>query len=463
MINLCTRAVRTGSLMLALTLVGLAIGSTLFMTSASAIAQDFSPMVTFNGVACASPSQCIGVGTAMVSGAAASLDPVSGDLSAGQSVQPMASTAFLNGVSCPSDSVCLAVGENQGETDGVAVPLDPGTAAVLSGQHTQTISGIFMLGVACASSTQCLAVGHDPSGAGVVVALDPATGAILSGQSVQTIAGTGGVGLEGVACPSATLCVAVGENSGRSAGAAVPLNPATGAILSGQSVQSVTQKGALFAVACPSTTQCLAVGWGASEPSVAVPIDPNTGALSSGQSDQSISARAAMLSGVSCPSSSLCLAVGNDTGDPSTGQAVPIDPTTATIVAGQSIQTLAGTGSLNAVVCPSATQCMAAGFSFESTGAITEILDPATGLPPGSPTTPGGTGSAPTNPVAPTTTPGITSAVPTPATTSSGQVPAFTGIDLTPLLALGVGLVLGGSLLVSACALSRRKRARAQP
>ena len=49
--------------MLALTLVGLATGSALFMTtSARASAQDFVPMTTFNGVACASASQCIGVG-----------------------------------------------------------------------------------------------------------------------------------------------------------------------------------------------------------------------------------------------------------------------------------------------------------------------------------------------------------------------------------------------------------------
>jgi hypothetical protein len=167
MIKLYTRPIRIGSLMLALTLVGLVIGSTLFMTSASAISQDFSPMVTFNGVACASASQCIGVGNALVSstnsGGAASLDPASGDLSAGQSVQLIASTGFLNGVSCPSSSVCLAVGENPGQTDGIAVPLDPGTGTVLSGQHPQTISGIFMFGVACASSTECLAVGHDPA------------------------------------------------------------------------------------------------------------------------------------------------------------------------------------------------------------------------------------------------------------------------------------------------------------
>ena len=62
-------------------------------------------------------------------------------------------------------------------------------------------SGIFLSGVACASRRQCLVVGHDSSGSGVVVALSPATGAILRGQGVQTIPGTGGVGLEGVACP----------------------------------------------------------------------------------------------------------------------------------------------------------------------------------------------------------------------------------------------------------------------
>jgi len=385
MMNRCTRVIPIGSLMLALTLVCLATASTLFMTSAGAIAQDFTPMTTFNGVACASASRCIGVGNMVSSpnsGAAAALDPESGGLSTGQSLQPIRSSGFLNGVSCPSGSACLAVGENSNETKGIAVPLNPDTAMVKGGQELHIISGIVMSGVACASRKQCLAVGHDSNGSGVVVALSPATGAILRGQRARTIPGTGGVGLEGVACPLTSLCVAVGENSGRSAGVAVPLNPATGAIRRGQSIRKVTHKGVLFDVDCPSTTVCLAVGWGASQPSVAVPIDPRTGALLKGQSDRSISARASMLTAVSCPSSSLCLAVGNDTGDPSVGQAVPIDPRTATIVAGQSIQTLKGTGALDAVVCPSAAQCVAAGSSFESAGAVTEILDPATGRHP---------------------------------------------------------------------------------
>jgi hypothetical protein len=386
MANFCSRADRIGSLMLALTLVGLATGSVLFTgTSASATAEDFMPMSTFNGVACASASRCIGVGNAasiVNSGAAASLNPASGNLSTGHSLQLIGSSGFLNGVSCPSSSVCLAVGDNPSDTSGIAVPLNPNTGMVRRGQELHSISGIFMSGVACASRKRCLAVGHDSSGSGVAVAVSPATGAVSRGRRVQIIPGTGGVGLEGVACPSANLCVAVGENAGRSAGVAVPLSPATGEIRRGQSVQNVTHKGILLDLACPSTAVCLAVGWGASQPSVAVPIDPRTGALSKGQSDRSISARAAMLTAVSCPSISLCLAVGNDTGDPSVGQAVAIDPTTAMIVADHSIQTLAGTGTLNAVVCQSTAHCLAAGSRFEAAGAVTELLNSATGRRP---------------------------------------------------------------------------------
>ena len=215
MTNFCIRTNRIGSLMLVLSLVGLATGSLFFMTtSAGATAHDFTPITTFNGLACASASRCIVVGnvvSSVSSGAAAPLSPMSGDLSTRQSVQLIRSSGFLNGVSCPSRSACLAVGENPSETMGIAVPLNPSTAMVRSGQELHTISRILMSSVACASRKQCLAVGHDSSGSGVVVALSPATGTILNGQKVRTIPGTGGVGLEGVACPAANLCVAVGK------------------------------------------------------------------------------------------------------------------------------------------------------------------------------------------------------------------------------------------------------------
>jgi hypothetical protein len=440
-------------------LTGMSVGSILLQPPAGAVVQGFSPMGAFNGVACSSSTQCLGVGgtfSGAGSGAAAPLDPATGALSGAQSVQTISSTEFLTAVSCPSSAECLAVGENPGETEGVAVTLDPATGAVLSGQSVQTIPGVFMLAVSCASTTQCLAVGHGPSGAGLAVPLDPDTGEISSGQSVQTILGIGGVGLEGVSCPSATQCLAVGENAGQSAGAAVPLNPATGSISGGQSAQDVTTKGILTSVSCPTNTQCLAVGWGASEPSIAVPIDPATGAVPNGQSDQTISVPAAMLTAVICPSVSQCLAVGNDAGDPSTGQAVPLDLTTGTISSGQSIQNIAGTGALNGLSCPATTQCLAAGATFAATGAVTVVLNAATAVdidatPPAATTT---TTPATTSPPAALTT--------APVATPGVPALAVTGVNQAALFAVGLGLV-GVGVAMLELASRRRPRRNAVP
>jgi hypothetical protein len=266
------------------------------------------------------------------------------------------------------------------------------------------------------------------------------------GEGVVTIPGTGGVGLEGVACPTTTQCLAVGENASASAGAAVPLDPATGAPSKGQGAQSVTTKGVLVGVSCPSAAVCLAVGWGADQPSVAVPLDPATGMVSSGRRDQTISSRAAKLSAVACPSVSQCLAVGNDAGDPSHGQAVPLSPVTGVVSSGQSIKSLGGTGTLNAAACPSATKCVVAGSGFEASGGASLVLSPATA----SPTTPLGA-SAPTGPATPRT-----------AVVGSGAHPlAVTGNSLLPLAVGGAALVAGGAALVGVRAHRRRKTAAA--
>jgi hypothetical protein len=368
-------------------------------------------------------------------------------------VQTIPGTGLLSAVSCASATQCLAVGENSDTSEGVVVPLDPETGAVVAGQTVQSIPGIFMAAVACPSTTQCLGVGHAPNGQGAAVSLDPATGAIAMGESVQTIQGTGGLGLEGVACPTTTQCLAVGENAGASAAAAVPLNPATAAPSTGQSSQSVTTKGVLVAVSCPSAAVCLAVGWGADQPSVAVPLDPTTGMVPSGQRDQTISARAAKLTAVTCPSVSQCVAVGNDDGDPSNGQAVPLNPVTGVISSGQSIQSPPGTGALNAAACPSATVCVVAGSGFEASQGVSLVLSPATG----SPTSP----LVATPP--PTSTP--TTGLATPPTTTviaPGARPlAFTGGSVLPLLVGGGVLMAGGSALVGLA--SRRRSKRTHP
>jgi hypothetical protein len=430
---------------------------------AGAVAQDVPSIGTFNGVACPSSSLCLGVGAIFTTassgamGAVAPLSAASGAVSGGQSVQTIEGTEQLAAVSCPSAEQCLAVGENSDATKGVAVPLSPATGDVTVGQGVQSIPGIFMAAVACSSTTRCVAVGHAPDGQGVAVPLDPATGAISTGENVQTIPGIGGLGLEGVACPTATQCLAVGEDASRSAGAAVPLDPTTGAISAGGGVQSVTSKGVLVDISCPSASSCLAVGWGADQPSVAVPLDPATAMVPSGQMGQTISSGQATLSAVACPSVSQCLAVGNDDGDPSNGQAVPLNPVTGAISSEQAVQNLAGTGALNGVACPIATQCLVVGSGFGASGGAALVLSPATGTP-GLPVVPPPPTSTPTtappaeSPAAsPENPPTTVSIVP-----ASGPL-AVTGSSLLPLVVAGGVLLAGGAVLLGLTSRSRRR------
>jgi hypothetical protein len=348
-----------------------------------AAVQNYSGVAMFRGVACVSPTQCVGVGdvvdpsSSAETGAAAPLDATTGLLPSGLSTEPIAGTEFLQAVACASATQCLSVGENAGG-GAVAVPLDPTTGAVSSGRSVHVIAGVgTFANVVCPSVTQCLGVGTATGqGAAVAVPLDPTTGAVSSGQSVQSIGAM--ATLDGVACASATQCLGVGEGASHTNGGSVPLDPTTGSVVNGQSVQSISTDAVLFGIACSSAAQCLAVGWGADGPSVAVPLDPVTGAVSSGQSEQTISAAGVALSSVACASATQCIAVGNDGNDPSVASAVPLDPATGAVSSGQSVVTAPGAGDLADVICPSLTVCLGVGSAFEAAGGAAVTLNPAT-------------------------------------------------------------------------------------
>jgi hypothetical protein len=278
-------------------------------------------------VACPTAVLCLGVGSNgfnFTQGQAAPIDPTTGAIPNGQSVQSIVNTGAFFGVACPTTTACLAVGDNSVGSAGVAVPLNP-----VNGENTalvQTITGVgFFNAVACPTTTECLAVGGDLSGNSVVVPIDPTSGSLLSGQSVHDI--TGMAAIAGITCPSSSECLAVGTNPDGSTGAAVLLDPTSGAILGGHSVQDIPANGILLNVACASSTQCLGIGSDSDESTgQAVALDPTTGAVSSGQSVQTISGTG-VLFGVACPTSDLCQVMGSNL-DSSAGVDVPLDPTT---------------------------------------------------------------------------------------------------------------------------------------
>ncbi len=185
--------------------------------------------------------------------------------------------------------------------------------------------------IACPSASLCVAV----DGAGnAVTATDP-----TGGRNAWTIANIdGNAGLTGISCPSTSFCVAVGVYD-----IVTSTNP-TG----GSSAWTATRPpGAnLFDVGCPSVSLCVGVGQGGITTSTDPSGSPSAWTTTKlpGNHD---------LSGVSCPSVSLCVAV-----DGATGSVLTSTNPTGGAAAWQ-LAKVDTTNFLTGISCPSASLCVA--------------------------------------------------------------------------------------------------------
>jgi hypothetical protein len=226
-----------------------------------------------------------------------------------------------------------------------------GPAAMIAGAEPSwagttfgSVPGYTLLGVACSSASTCVAVGGNNSGQQVVV---PITNGVPG--SVEPVPGASK--LAGVACSSATACVAVGNTNSPNSGLILPI--VNGAPGTPQPVPGTTLD--LFGVACSGATSCIAVGRNPSDQGVVVPITNGTPGAT--QIVPGTWGNAGGLSGVACPSATTCVAVG---GDSSSGPGVVVPITNGTP---GSLQTVSGTFTLTGVACISTTTCEGAGTS----------------------------------------------------------------------------------------------------
>jgi hypothetical protein len=156
------------------------------------------------GVACYGPSACVAVGNNFPLFESDGVVVSISDGTAG-AAQLVTTTSTLNGVACRL-SICEATGALQNPPQAGVVEIIagvPGTPQVAPG----SVNGL--LGVACPTDTLCEAVGNAPEGdfgTGVVVPVN-------SGVPGDPLAVSGASGLNGIACPTATTCIAVGQNS----------------------------------------------------------------------------------------------------------------------------------------------------------------------------------------------------------------------------------------------------------
>lgn len=256
----------------------------------------------------------------------------------------------LHAVSCPSPSFCVAVANST-----VFTSTNPGAGR--SAWIKTTVadpSAPRMEGVACPSRSLCVAF---DSGGNVLTSTDPTGGASAwTLTHVDDIIGdqfllAGGYG---VSCTTRALCVAFDSDGN----VVTSTDPTAGA--GAWSVEWIDGSNALSGISCPSRT-CIAVD---ADGNVLTSSDParGPGTWSVNPVD------GAGLSGVSCPSSSLCVAV-DGAGDVVTSVA----PTAGAHA--WTVTNVDGLNALSAVSCPSTSLCVA----VDRAGNVVSSTDPGAG------------------------------------------------------------------------------------
>jgi hypothetical protein len=231
---------------------------------------------------------------------------------------------LLSAVSCPSSTSCMAVGQVQVESAGGFTTLHPfaeswnGTTWRIVPTPTLTHSGASLTGVACTATTACMAVGNEgpPRNPTMFTLAEQWDGTAWHVVTTPSPLTPGGTSLATVSCPGPASCMAVGYygfNNGT--GTSVTLAEQWNGTTWRQRTTPTPDRSAdLGGVACTTATACLAVGahfmptgnlvnatlaeqWNGSRWTVQPSPNPS-------------GAGAAGLGRVSCTSPSSCMAVG---------------------------------------------------------------------------------------------------------------------------------------------------------
>jgi hypothetical protein len=357
-----------------------------------AAAASGAPSFQINDVSCVNASFCIAVGSSALR--SAGLDGSSRTLierwnGTKWSIvsSPGAKGAGLRGVTCRSTMFCIAVGlqtaVGPGSGKTLAIRWNGTTWTILPTPNPSDPSGSSFAAlndVSCSSTTNCKAMGLYTTGDGRAPTLAERWNGTKWWIDPSPNLSVGGTGQWlGVACPSSTMCIAVGQDG---------LDPVFG----GPNMESARWNGTkwtllepsppakaytvLSAVSCVSLTNCIAVGWSWTG-SVFQPDPRNTLVEHWNGTKWTIipstvgGTTASQLNGISCKSASNCVAVGSYAvpGDPAGTQRTLVlrwNGTKWSMLAGPNPAGATGTV-LASVSCISAANCAAVGRSTTST------------------------------------------------------------------------------------------------
>jgi hypothetical protein len=331
-----------------------------------------------NAVSCPGPTVCVAAGGSNDGSLAERWQPATGWQIA---PTPNPNGRALYGVSCSTSSACTAVGQSG---SGTLAERWNGTAWTIQHARDLPYGQSSALGfVSCPANTSCMAFGSGSTSASVVVALverwadgrwrrEPARNPIGVARST----------LQSVSCARASLCVATGYggphtlaerwNGQRWVIDSTPSPSTAGGIAS-----------VLDGVACPAAATCLAVGgsYNASfTPVAAIAERWNGSAWTMSPVPLPAGAQNPWLTSVACPAPSSCVGVGFWT--TSTGVSRTLGERwngSAWTMIKQLPSPHESGPSLNGVSCASATACMAVGAYLNNAGTFVPFTEQMVG------------------------------------------------------------------------------------
>jgi hypothetical protein len=273
-----------------------------------------STNASLSGLSCRSATSCIAVGSYSTSSGGPFGLAETWNGSSWKVMKPPApsgsTTNQLVSVSCPTASRCIAVGSSSdGSNDATALAEEWNGTSWSIQQMPREVEDQMTLHVSCGSASECVATGSLFGSDGYVLGGYVWNGTKWTTSPVIAPEWTVGSGFDGVSCPSAKNCVAVGFNGD---GALDESWNGSVWTMGSPGEPDGTLGGSLTAVSCSSADSCMAVGVrGADSGYNATLADIWNGiAWKSESTLEPAGAYNASLDGVSCSKRDSCIAVG---------------------------------------------------------------------------------------------------------------------------------------------------------
>jgi hypothetical protein len=290
----------------------------------------------------------------------------------------------LDAVGCQS-TICVAVGHSVNRSSATVTLAEVWNGTSWTGKLPSNQSGSTtnkLSAVACGSTTSCNAVGYYVDGSGNNRALaEHWNGSAWTIQSAGVPAGSTSSVLDGIACTGANSCAAVGKYRdffGNSVTLAVIWNGSGWTAQSTPNPSGATSS-ELHAISCSAANACTAVGqYGAGGVDHSLAEGWNGTAWALETSVDPAGAASTLLDAVSCPTATQCTAAGYATSSTGTRLTLAESATSGS----WAIETTpnpsgATTSELRGLSCGSTSTCVAVGYSAVGSGApqpLSEVL-----------------------------------------------------------------------------------------